>query len=101
MRRESREVAGRCRKRLQKVAFIPGRNRYLAARAGIHADRAQTLLTALAGLGLVQHTAFTPEARSVDAGWLKEALGRRGFGKVEVGGMIPEMTMLAQGRKPA
>ena len=55
----------------------------------------------LAALWQLQHTAFTPEARSLDTGWLEEALKRNGFEDVEIGTMIPEMTMLASGRRPA
>ncbi|MCA0919827.1 acetylserotonin O-methyltransferase [Pseudooceanicola nanhaiensis] len=54
----------------------------------------------LAALWQLQHTAFTPEARSLDAGWLEEALTAAGFEQASVGTMIPEMTMLAQGVKP-
>lgn len=54
----------------------------------------------LAALWQLQHTAFTPEARSLDAGWLEGALATAGFQDVSVGAMIPEMTMLAQGKKP-
>ncbi|MFC0161069.1 methyltransferase [Mameliella alba] len=54
----------------------------------------------LAALWQLQHTAFTPEARSLDAGWLEGALAAAGFHDVSVGAMIPEMTMLAQGKKP-
>ncbi|MBW4982137.1 class I SAM-dependent methyltransferase [Mameliella sp. CS4] len=54
----------------------------------------------LAALWQLQHTAFTPEARSLDAGWLEGALAAAGFQDVSVGAMIPEMTMLAQGKKP-
>ncbi|MBR9764275.1 MAG: methyltransferase [Rhodobacteraceae bacterium] len=55
---------------------------------------------ALAALWQLQHTAFTPEARSLDAGWLQSRLEVAGFEGVEVRGMIPEMTMLAQARRP-
>ncbi|MGR3569876.1 MAG: methyltransferase [Pseudooceanicola nanhaiensis] len=55
----------------------------------------------LAALWQLQHTAFTPEARSLDDGWLKAALERAGFTEVGVRPMIPEMTMLAEGVKPA
>lgn len=54
----------------------------------------------LAALWQLQHTAFTPEARSLDAGWLTDALQAGGFGQVGIRTMIPEMTMLAQGQKP-
>lgn len=55
----------------------------------------------LAALWQLQHTAFTPEARSLDSGWLTGALSAGGFAAVEIRPMIPEMTMLAQGVKPA
>ena len=55
----------------------------------------------LAALWQLQHTAFTPEARSLDDGWLKAALEGAGFTDVGVRPMIPEMTMLAEGVKPA
>lgn len=55
----------------------------------------------LAALWQLQHTAFTPEARSLDDGWLKSALDAAGFASVTVRPMIPEMTMLAEGVKPA
>ncbi|OWU83559.1 methyltransferase [Oceanicola sp. 22II-s10i] len=55
----------------------------------------------LAALWQLQHTAFTPEARSLDDAWLAEALSTAGFGDVSVRPMIPEMTMLAEGRKAA
>ena len=55
----------------------------------------------LAALWQLQHTAFTPEARSLDAGWLTGALDSAGFSETGIRVMIPEMTMLAQGRKPA
>ncbi|CUH75018.1 methyltransferase [Tropicibacter naphthalenivorans] len=49
----------------------------------------------------LQHTAFTPEARSLDDAWLAQALGRAGFDAVEVAPLIPGMTKLAVGVKPA
>lgn len=55
----------------------------------------------LAALWQLQHTAFTPEARSLDDEWLAEALTAAGFEDVSVGPMIPALTMLATGRKPA
>jgi ubiquinone/menaquinone biosynthesis C-methylase UbiE len=54
----------------------------------------------LAALWQLQHTAFTPEARSLDAGGLQAALSKAGFVDIGIAPMIPEMTMLAQGRKP-
>ena len=64
----------------------------------VNADRSGPRLAALWQL---QHTAFTPRARSVDAGWLEGALRGAGFINVEIGPMIPEMTMLARATRPA
>lgn len=55
----------------------------------------------LAALWQLQHTAFTPEARSLDDGWLADTMEGAGFADVNVSTMIPEMTMLATGRKAA
>lgn len=55
----------------------------------------------LAALWQLQHTAFTPEARSVDDAWLIEVMEKHGFKDAKVDTMIPEMTMLAQAVKPA
>ncbi|WP_323769989.1 methyltransferase [Antarctobacter sp.] len=63
----------------------------------VHEDRTGPVLAALWQL---QHTAFTPEARSLDAGWLQDRVAAAGFSGVTVGPMIPEMTMLASGQKP-
>jgi ubiquinone/menaquinone biosynthesis C-methylase UbiE len=54
----------------------------------------------LAALWQLQHTAFTPEARSLDDAWLAGALRAAGFEDVTVQPMIPGMTMLAMGRRP-
>lgn len=54
----------------------------------------------LAALWQLQHTAFTPEARSLDDAWLAEQLTATGFEDVSVEPMIPGMTMLAEGVKP-
>jgi len=54
----------------------------------------------LAALWQLQHTAFTPEARSVDDAWLAETMEKYGFKDARVDTMIPEMTMLAQAVKP-
>ena len=53
----------------------------------------------LAALWQLQHTAFTPQAKSLDAAWLETALRAAGLEAVGVDEMIPEMTMLATGRK--
>ena len=55
----------------------------------------------LAALWQLQHTAFTPEARSVDAEGLATELADAGFTDVTVDPMIPEMTMLAVAKRPA
>jgi SAM-dependent methyltransferase len=49
----------------------------------------------------LQHTAFTPEARSLSDGWLAERMRAAGFERVEVGPLIPGMTKLATGHRPA
>ncbi len=54
-----------------------------------------------AALWQLQHTAFTPHARSIDDVWLGKQLAEAGFADVKVEPMIPGMTMLAQGTKPA
>lgn len=54
----------------------------------------------LAALWQLQHTAFTPEARSLDDEWLQEKLEATGFTQVKVEPMIPGMTMLAEAVKP-
>ncbi|WP_193186818.1 methyltransferase [Nisaea sediminum] len=54
----------------------------------------------LAALWQLQHTAFTPEARSLDDAWLQEELEATGFTHVKVEPMIPGMTMLAEAVKP-
>lgn len=48
----------------------------------------------------LQHTAFTPEARSLDDEWLAQAIEKAGFQEVSVGPLIPGMTKLAQGTRP-
>ena len=49
----------------------------------------------------LQHTAFTPEARSLSDGWLAGRMEQAGFAEVEVGPLIPGMTKLAHGRRGA
>lgn len=53
----------------------------------------------LAALWQLQHTAFTPKARSLDDGWLASRISEAGFSSVSVDPMIPGMTMLAMGVK--
>ena len=64
----------------------------------VHADRSGP---GLAALWQLQHTAFTPEARSVDSGTLATELTEAGFEDVSVDEMIPQMTMIAKATKPA
>ncbi|MFW2545292.1 methyltransferase [Primorskyibacter sp. 2E107] len=47
----------------------------------------------------LQHTAFTPEARSLDDAWLMQALAGAGFADVSITPLIPGMTKLALARK--
>ena len=54
----------------------------------------------LAALWQLQHTAFTPTARSLDDGALRRDLVAAGFANVHVQPMIPGLTMLADGVKP-
>ncbi len=63
----------------------------------VRGDRSGPHLTALWQL---QHTAFTPQAASLDAEGLAAALEAAGFAEVGVRAMIPEMTMLAEARRP-
>ncbi|EPX85032.1 methyltransferase [Salipiger mucosus] len=62
----------------------------------VHGDRSGP---ALAALWQLQHTAFTPQARSVDAASLASEMEAAGFSGVSVDEMIPQMTMLAQGKR--
>ncbi|ETX16559.1 O-methyltransferase [Roseivivax halodurans JCM 10272] len=64
----------------------------------VEADRSGPKLAALWQL---QHTAFTPEARSVDVAGLEHLLGANGFAEVETIEMIPQMTKLCVGRRSA
>ncbi len=75
----------------------PG-GRFLLHDFVVRADRSGPKLAALWQL---QHTAFTPRARSLDEGWLRGALETAGFAEIEVDVLIPEMTMLAAAVKPA
>ncbi|WP_425089421.1 methyltransferase [Stappia sp.] len=64
----------------------------------VDSDRAGPKNTALWQL---QHTAFTPEARSIAADWLEKQLVKAGFENVGVEPLIPGMTKLALGTRPA
>jgi ubiquinone/menaquinone biosynthesis C-methylase UbiE len=54
----------------------------------------------LAALWQLQHMAFTPEARSVTPGWLKERMENAGFREIREEEMVPGMTRLVHARKP-
>lgn len=79
------------------AALKPG-GRMLVHDFIVNEDRSGPRLTALWQL---QHTAFTPHARSLDDASLAQALEKAGFEVQEVRAMIPEMTMLAEAVKPA
>lgn len=55
----------------------------------------------LAALWQLQHMAFTPDAQSLSIAWLEGALGEAGFEVTQSGDLIPGMTKLIVGRKPA
>ena len=54
----------------------------------------------LAALWQLQHMAFTPDAHSITAGWLKEEMKKVGFVDVEDDQTIPGLTHLVHARKP-
>jgi len=64
----------------------------------VDADLAGPKNTALWQL---QHTAFTPEARSLDDRWLADRMRAAGLEEVQVAQLIPGMTKLAVGRRAA
>ena len=55
----------------------------------------------LAALWQLQHMAFTPEAQSISTFWLSDAMAEAGFEVEPSGDLIPGMTKLIVGRKPA
>ncbi|POF29809.1 methyltransferase [Roseibium marinum] len=55
----------------------------------------------LAALWQLQHTAFNPEARSITSAYVAGLMEAAGFDQVRTEVMIPGMTMLVHGRKPA
>jgi len=55
----------------------------------------------LAALWQLQHMAFTPDAHSVTAGWLREEMAKVGFVDIKNEETIPGLTRLVYGRKPA
>lgn len=54
---------------------------------------------AMAALWQLQHMAFTPDARSVTPGWLKEHMRNVGFVDIVEDEMIPGLTRLIHARK--
>jgi len=56
---------------------------------------------ALAALWQLQHMAFTPDAHSVTAGWLRTEMEKVGFTDIRDDQAIPGMTHLVHARKPA
>lgn len=77
-------------------ALVPG-GRVLVHDFILSEDRQGPRNTALWQL---QHTAFTPKARSLDAAWLSAALDRAGFSAIRCREMIPGMTMLVEAERP-
>ncbi|MBO6757409.1 MAG: methyltransferase domain-containing protein [Roseibium sp.] len=55
----------------------------------------------LAALWQLQHTAFNPHAKSITSDYVAGLMEGAGFTGIEVSVMIPGMTMLVVGRKPA
>lgn len=54
----------------------------------------------LAALWQLQHMAFTPDAHSVTAGWLKKRMEEVGFVDVTEEETIPDLTKIVHARKP-
>jgi len=55
----------------------------------------------MAALWQLQHMAFTPDAHSITAGWLKEEMTKAGFTDLEDTAAIPGLTHLVHARKPS
>lgn len=55
----------------------------------------------MAALWQLQHMAFTPEARSVTPGWLTARMAEVGFTDIQEHEMVPGLTRLVVGTKPA
>jgi len=55
----------------------------------------------LAALWQLQHTAFNPEARSITSSYVADLMAAAGFEEIKTRPMIPGMTTLVHGRKPA
>ncbi len=85
--------------RLVKYAFdclAPG-GKFLVHDFMVEDDRTGPVLAALWQL---QHMAFTPDAHSVTAGWLKTEMEKVGFVDVQDDQTIPGLTHLVHARKP-
>ena len=54
----------------------------------------------MAALWQLQHMAFTPDARSVTPGWLKNRMREVGFAELRDEEMVPGMTRLIHARRP-
>ena len=54
----------------------------------------------MAALWQLQHMAFTPDAHSVTAGWLKDEMEKVGFVDIRDDQIIPGLTHLVHARKP-
>ena len=55
----------------------------------------------MAALWQLQHMAFTPDAHSVTAGWLKNEMTKVGFTNIQDDQTIPSLTHLVHAKKPA
>jgi ubiquinone/menaquinone biosynthesis C-methylase UbiE len=92
-------VPGEAHPRLMERAFahlVPG-GRYMVHDFVVNESRDGPKLAALWQL---QHTAFTPTARSLDDETLRREMTEAGFENVHVQPMIPGLTMLADGVRP-
>ena len=49
----------------------------------------------------LQHAAFTPDARALSEDWLMERMRAAGFEELSAGPLVPGMTKLVTGRRPA
>ena len=85
--------------RLVQYAFdslVPG-GKFLVHDFMVNDDRTGPVLAALWQL---QHMAFTPDAHSVTAGWLKAEMKKVGFIDIQDIQVIQGLTQLVQARKP-
>ena len=85
--------------RLVQYAFdslVPG-GKFLVHDFMVNDDRTGPVLAALWQL---QHMAFTPDAHSVTAGWLKVEMKKAGFIDIQDIQVIQGLTQLVQARKP-